>query len=133
MKKILLIVILTTCAALDARADDRVAKLEARIQQLELRVQKLEALLTLAEAFPPNSLPPKGSPTNAKPVGNSRDVANWRRIKRGMTIDQLIAILGKPTSVTIISDNELWFYKGKSGLGSVSLDKNDRVQRWSSP
>ena len=62
MKKILLIVILTTCAALDARADDRVAKLEARIQQLELRVQKLEALLTLAEAFPPNSLPPQIPP-----------------------------------------------------------------------
>lgn len=134
MKKLLLIVIFTTCAALDARADGvdihaatAIAKLEAKIQQLELRIQKLEALY--------ESGLPKRTPAKAKPVGDSRNVANWRRLKKGMSIDQLIAILGEPSSVTIINESELWFYKGGKPveIGSVHLDKNDRVQSWTSP
>jgi len=128
MQKLLLIVILTTCAALDARADDRVAKLEAKIQQLELRIlqseiriQKLEALLSKGSA----------KPIQVRP-GDYLNKANWRKLKKGMSKDQVKAILGDPPKVSASSIGDRWDYPRISDA-YVSFNTRDLVTGWVEP
>lgn len=97
----------------------RIDSLERRIGDLEGRVGQLEGLL--------KAEPARGRPAVAP--GNSRDVGNWRRLKRGMTMDQVRALLGEPESVAAGTYLTLWQYPGGA---NVTFDP-DKVDGWSEP
>ena len=67
----------------------RVELLERANTDLERRVSDLEALI--------KSVPPQSQPI---PSANKwQDLANWRRLQRGMSMDKVRALLGEPERV----------------------------------
>jgi len=67
----------------------RIDLLQRKTVDLERRVGELEALIRAA--------PSRSRAVPASP--NSRDVANWRRLRRGMKMDAVRELLGDPESV----------------------------------
>jgi TonB family protein len=69
----------------------RIELLERANIDLERRVRELESLI--------KSEPSKGRPIPA-PAG-WKDLANWRQLRQGMTMDEVRALLGEPESVDV--------------------------------
>jgi outer membrane protein assembly factor BamE (lipoprotein component of BamABCDE complex) len=67
----------------------RVVLLEGKVAYLEQRVRMLETLVKADSS--------RNSPVPAS--ANWRDLANWRRLVRGMNMDQVRALLGEPERV----------------------------------
>src|SRR5258708_11962052 len=71
----------------------RIVLLERKVADLEQRVRELETLI-------------KVEPSRDRPVPASakwRDLANWRRLRRGMNMGQVRALLREPPRVDSIS------------------------------
>jgi len=67
----------------------RIDLLERRTADLEQRVRELEAVI-------------KSEPSQGQPIPAStrwRDLANWRRLRLGMKMDEVRALLGEPERV----------------------------------
>jgi len=79
-------------AAQNTRADTllrQIDLLERRTTELERRVRELEALIKVEPS------PDRRASTSP----NWRDVQNWRRLRIGMTTDEVRALLGDPERV----------------------------------
>ena len=93
--------------SLQRRTDD----LERRVSQLEARVKDQPSRSQVAPAS-----------------ANPRDIANWRRLRRGMTMDDVRALLGEPESVNA-GYITTWHYPK---LAEVSFTA-EKVYGWSEP
>lgn len=102
---LLLLIVLTFPQSSDGNApptsDDRIRSLEEKVASLQKRVTRLEQHLS-AE---PQSPPKKRMDTGA---GDWRKLSNWAKIKRGMSKDQVIRLLGEPTRRTIAGSMLHW-------------------------
>ena len=95
----------------------RIDLLERRTTDLEQRVRDLEALI-------------KVEPSRNQPVPDARkwqDLANWRRLRRGMDMDEVRKLLGEPESV---SGGAVTYWYWPSGRVYFM---NDRLEGWSEP
>jgi hypothetical protein len=99
----------------------RIDLLERRTADLEQRVRELEAVIKLE---PSRDQPVPGS-------ANWRDLANWRRLRRGMTMDQVRALLGEPERVNA-SINTYWYW-GPPNYAEVYFDHQGKLAGWSEP
>jgi hypothetical protein len=97
----------------------RIDSLQRRTADLERRVGELEALIRVE---PSRSWSVPASP-------NSRDVANWRRLRRGMKMDAVRELLGEPENVNAPGPFTIWGYPDGA---SVTFD-DDKVYGWSEP
>jgi hypothetical protein len=141
------IFVIVATVATSALADDgaRISRLESEIQQLRTqidaqnrRIRKLEADLGRRSGLAPESpaSPPAGGDKPASqpaPVGPQpwHAAAAWDRVAKGMTADQVKAILGAPTAAESVDALETLFYRGpapagRSLSGMVNL-REDRV------
>jgi outer membrane protein assembly factor BamE (lipoprotein component of BamABCDE complex) len=94
-----------------------IATLARRIDSLEKRVRELEAIVA--------AQPTKDGKAAAAP--NWRDIQNWRRLRRGMTMDQVRELLGEPSRV-IGGRITIWQWD------SASVEfLDDIVASWSEP
>ena len=67
----------------------RIELLERANTDLERRVRELESII-------------KSEPSQGRPIRPStgwKDLANWRQLRRGMTMDEVRALLGEPERV----------------------------------
>jgi hypothetical protein len=98
---------------------------EQRIADLERAVIRLEAEV-FGRAQVEHPAQPSGIVRNGW-----RSLANWGRVKKGMSSDQVVSLLGRPTSVDNFGTHYTYFYQGQvTGVGRVTgLVKlnNDRV------
>lgn len=93
----------------------RIDSLEQRASALERRVSELEVLL-------------KTSPS--LPASGSSALANWRRLQRRMSLDEVRTLLGEPSRVFAPSATlTIWYYPDQ---GQVSFDSG-RVDGWFEP
>jgi hypothetical protein len=97
----------------------QVDSLERRAAGLERRIDVLEALV---KAGPLRTQANAGAP-------NARDLANWRRFRHGMTMDDVRALLGEPDNVNAGARLTLWSYPD---YGSVTF-VDGRVSGWVEP
>jgi hypothetical protein len=98
----------------------RIDVLEHRTIDLEQRVRELEALIK-AEPTPSWRIPASA---------NWRDLANWRRLRVGMTMDEVRALLSEPKRV----DVGPWTYWRYSDHANVYFDtRSGTVLGWSEP
>lgn len=111
--------------AQNASADSllrRIEVLERTTIDLQLRVRDLETLV-------------KSEPARAQRApasSNSRDLQNWRQLRRGMTMDEVRALLGEPDRVDALGGiTTIWNWK--SGGASVRFDGSDKLDGWSEP
>lgn len=139
-------VIVMTVAA-PALADDgaRISRLESEIQLLRTqideqnrRIRKLEDLLARRSgAAPASTASPR--PAGDKPTRQSlpagpqpwHAAAAWDRVAKGMTAQQVTAILGAPTAAESVDALKTLFYRGSTPAGAslsgiVNL-RDDRV------
>jgi hypothetical protein len=100
----------------------RIDLLERRSSDLEQRVRELEAVI-------------KGEPSRDLPVPTSakwRDLQNWRRLRRGMNMNEVRALLGEPERVQTMTFGT-WWYFGNPIAAKVELDDRSKLQGWSEP
>ena len=100
---------------------DRVAELERQVAALERRLRALE---------PPSQRAHDDTP--GKAPGDWKQLANWRRLRHGMTMDEVTTALGQPDRVDATTYLVIWHYGELSG-GSVSFDQGSKVSGWSEP
>jgi hypothetical protein len=67
----------------------RIDVLDRRVADLERRIRELEAPTTVGA----------GRDFRVSTAPNWRDLQNWRQLRRGMTMDQVRALLGEPNRV----------------------------------
>ena len=91
--------------------------LEGRTTDLERRVRELEALIKVE--------PPRERRASTSP--NWRDLQNWRRLRQGMTEDEVRALLGEPERVEGGS-LAIWFWPD----GNVRFIRG-KLEGWSEP
>jgi hypothetical protein len=97
----------------------RVDSLQRRTNDLERRVGELEAVLRA-----------QASRSQVAPASaNSRDVASWRQLRRGMTMDEVRALLGEPESLNAGLYTTVWNYPN---FANVMFDP-EKVRGWSEP
>lgn len=95
----------------------RIEFLERRVADLERRVRELEAPVTVESSRDRRSVT----------APNWRDVQNWRRLRRGMTMDQVRALLGEPERMDAGSIT-YWHW-----AGAEVYFMSDELAGWSEP
>ena len=67
---------------------------------------------------------------------STKDRAQWRKLQRHMTKDEVRKLLGEPDRVSVSRFFESWYYSGGNlnfSGGSVTFDGKGRVDFWSEP
>ncbi len=124
------LVLAVTAMAFSAPAPAQVPVDDFRMRQLESEVQRLQRALDaqsrrieqLEQAVritPPTTLPEPGLRQNTSPAWLV--VASWDRIKPGMTAQEVIAVLGRPTSTRSSDEGKLrlLYYAMEVGADAV--------------
>jgi hypothetical protein len=134
-------------------ADDsaRVSRLESEIQQLRSqlneqarRIERLEEELKRrggAASGPSQQRAPAGPSAAARPDASGsfpwHSAAAWDRVRRGMTVAEVSAILGEPTSVESVDSYKSLFYRGSTSAGVLVIGhvnfRDERVVAVSKP
>jgi hypothetical protein len=124
----IIVALLPLHAGIDAaeRAwQERVIELERQLRELRERVGELERRLQPQEVTPPPS------PTAS---GNWRNRQNWQALKRGMTADQVRALLGDPEYMGDNPIHTYWRYGSRDRGAHVLFDKASMtVSSWEEP
>ena len=101
--------------------DDEIVRLRQKISHLEKRIDDLENLLAVY-----------GEPNNIQAEGPGwQNKKNWRKLKAGMTREQVQSILGEPVKA-IHGVRTLWYYPNIY-CGYVSFDENGVLAGWNEP
>jgi hypothetical protein len=123
---------LTTLASVSLADDSaRVSRLESEIQQLRSqlneqarRIERLEEELKQrggAAPAQPSAKPRAAAPPASRPAASGilpwHSPAAWDRIQKGMTVDEVSAILGEPTAVESVDSYKSLFYRGSTPAG----------------
>jgi hypothetical protein len=103
----------------DTISDSDAVTLEQRIADLKMRVATLEQLLTKS----------KTSEIQSTEKWNDRTL--WRKLKTGMSMNQVEALLGSPKRISG-GNSAHWYYSEESLYGIVVFD-DGRVRRWEEP
>ena len=122
------------------RLQQDVLELQNQVRQQERRIESLERELAQWRALEPTAARGAGTPgvisSRAAPgPANWINVANWRRIKPGMSELEVVQLLGTPTSLRNSADGlqKILFYTqeiGSSGFltGTVTVSKGAVVE-----
>jgi len=126
LRTAILATLATACLPVAATAQSRSAdSLLARIERLELRTAALEERIRQLEGTD-NPEAARGKPAATR--GNARDIANWRRLKRGMSFDEVRNLLGEPDRV---SGGYMTLWSWERG-GDVTF-LNNKLEGWTEP
>jgi len=111
MKSIILLTLMAVAAPAWAQSNEQLARenaeLRARVAGLEARMAQLES---------------RSAPAVTPAAGKALDLDQWRRCRARLTKEQMIELLGKPTTEQFASavnqypDMETWYY-GTPGVG----------------
>jgi len=123
----------------DRRIDDAIAEitlLKRALAEQDRRITDLENTVRALQGSRAQN-PALAAPTSPTPTGAWKSASAWARVKEGMSHAQVVAILGRPTSVKSLSPFETLFYQGDvpgsgSVTGTVELN-NDRVWQINTP
>ena len=101
--------------------DDEIVRLRQKISHLEKRIDELESPLAVY-----------GEAKNIKGEGPGwQNKKNWRKLKAGMTREQVQSILGEP--VKAIHGVRTLCYYPSIYCGYVSFDENGVLSGWNEP
>lgn len=96
----------------------RVELLERANTDLARRVSELESLI-------------KSAPSQSQPIPSAnkwQDLANWRRLRRGMSMDKVRGLLGEPERVDALVDI---FWRWPNAY--VRFGRDGKLDGWSEP
>jgi hypothetical protein len=124
-------------AARISRLESEIQLLRSQIDEQSRRIQRLEAELNRRAGAPPVERRPRpragdGPAERAASTGRQpwHSADAWARVEKGMTADQVAAILGTPTAVESVDSLKTLFYRGAApGGGALSGLVNLRDDR----
>lgn len=121
----------TTSLSSHANDSDRITQLEKQVQELKLRLNNLEAQRSPSAPSSQN----KSTASNreaTRPAANKTDMkvlAQWQGLKKGMSPDEVRAVLGAPLKTLANSAFTYWDYANQ---GSVTFT-HGRLSGWTEP
>jgi hypothetical protein len=135
-----LLVLLCLAGAVPASAESKDVKaLHQEIQQLRGVIERLDARVqALEQQHPePDATQSGASATGQPPAGPAVATPGlkdrWQSVKRGMTTQEIEALLGRPTRTMKLTPRTIWYYSYTDiGNGSVVFT-DDGVIDWQSP
>lgn len=104
---------------------DQVEQLQDEVTELESRIARLERMLQ-------SNASSRQPPQRDANTSGWRDRQNWRRLEDRMSKAEVRQILGEPGKVSSASYGDTWYYPDVLG-GTVSFDRQDRVDGWDEP
>lgn len=133
-----------------------IAALRIQMQELQRTVRTLQQQVTdLQNRLPPADTatqpvaPPKRNvsrqretaPSDDIPVASDRSTLskqsirdNWHALKRGMSDQDVYALIGAPTSRFKLNNAPVWYYDYQGiGRGSVMFSKEGKLIDWQAP
>ena len=133
--RLLALMLIAAASSASAQSDFKVIKLEQDVRNLERQVQDLSRQVgdlqrQLAQSG--DRRPARSDHSTRQPTNTSApwlDVANWDRIREGMTELEVISLLGPPTSMRAEGNSRTLLYAmeiGSSGFLSGSVQLEDR-------
>ena len=112
-----------SCAQETRRSlEQRVTQLEKLVEKLQQSIADLESKMAAAPTKAPQADHPK----------DWRDKRAWRRLRRGMTADDVTSLLGEPEKVVSLTHLTVWYWDYPSGP-KVELNEKSVVIGWSEP
>ena len=102
---------------------------EATIEQLNQRIEQLENRVSILESIIANSKQKKSKQANISAVAPK--LQSWRKLKKNMTFDDVIDILGEPLRIRS-GDFTKWYYSKDISHSYVSFYQ-DVVDGWEEP
>jgi hypothetical protein len=96
--------------------DLTLAQLNQKVIELERRIQLLEKVLSSQSMT---------SDTNSRQLPAGKE--SWRKLKKGMSKDEVRMLLGEPDRVTVSPSSTYWVFSD----GQIIFDDSDRVSYWS--
>ena len=107
----------TACSSF-ANDSERLREIENEIYQLKVRVKQLE------------NAQPNANNQQKQVVANegAKSLVNWRRLKTGMSYDDVRALLGEPTRIEGGSVS-YWYYLNQASVVFI----RDKLERWNEP
>lgn len=102
---------------------------EATIEQLNQKIEQLENRVSILESIIANSNKKKSKQANVTAVAPK--LQSWRKLKKNMTFDDVIDILGEPLRIRSGSIT-YWYYSKDISHSYVSFIR-DLVYGWEEP
>lgn len=102
---------------------------EATIEQLNQKIEQLENRVSILESIIANSNKKKSKQANVTAVAPK--LQSWRKLKKNMTFDDVIDILGEPLRINSGSIT-YWYYSKDISHSYVSFVR-DLVYGWKEP
>lgn len=102
---------------------------EATIEQLNQKIEQLENRVSILESIIANSNKKKSKQANVTAVAPK--LQSWRKLKKNMTFDDVIDILGEPLRINSGSIT-YWYYSKDFSHSYVSFYQ-DVVDGWKEP
>jgi hypothetical protein len=121
-----------------SRLESEIQQLRAQIDEQDRRIQRLEAEFTRRSGAPPAGTAQRVDAEDRRinrPTATGPQLwhvrANWDRVTKGLSAEQVAAILGEPTAVESVDGLKSLFYRGTTPAGAtlnglVNL-RDDRV------
>jgi len=106
-----------------AYAQTSEAALRKEVDELRARVEAIEKRLGVT----PDAANVRATPS-AKPFDN------WRRVRQGMTREQVKSLVGEPSKAFELDGSQAWYYRYEAGAaGSVFFDAAGRTSSFQRP
>lgn len=102
---------------------------EATIEQLNQKIEQLENRVSILESIIANSNKKKSKQANVTAVATK--LQSWRKLKKNMTFDDVIDILGEPLRIN--SGGITYWYYSKDFSHSYVSFYQDVVDGWKEP
>lgn len=102
---------------------------EATIEQLNQKIEQLENRVSILESIIANSNKKKSKQANVTAVAPK--LQSWRKLKKNMTFDDVIDILGEPLRINS-GGFTYWYYSKDISHSYVSFYQ-DVVDGWEEP
>jgi septal ring factor EnvC (AmiA/AmiB activator) len=134
-----LFVVFMSFSIMNAYADNQTANVQQQIKalankinSLEKRVKQLEAALTVDQANPKAGVSARRASGLLQPTNQIKE--NWTALKRDLSENEVLALLGKPSQRVKLGMQVMWYYQYLGvGSGSVIFTHNKKLISWQKP
>lgn len=131
MKKGLVIIFLLVCVLNVESQAGKIDELEERIELLETRVSELEK--ALGELLSEGPVSKVGRQISTPQGELWKNFSAWRKLRRGMSREEVIRLLGEAHSISVDAYAEYWRYGAVSEGGIARFSANGKLFSWDEP
>ena len=107
--------------------------LKVEMDGIKNKVNSMELKKQVEEIEPPQQVLQTTEPEEEKPVSPKQvgiNWGNWRNLKRNLTADEVVNLIGSPTQIISKIDTTKYIYKDDRSEGTIDFNRLMRVISW---